>query len=307
MPFINNTNYLQNLILMKKYFYIPLLVGSILFWGNSCSSDDDLDFNEGGQETQIVIEDGKSLPAGEVFWGDSIMSVKSLPATKSQVVNIKASTTESGKISVLGGYEENAVYVYAKGLLLSKERTQKILDRYYNVVIESSGTEIEVNITRRTDTVLGSDFRSLTIYAEIYTTSEASTNLDVKHGDMYVYNVKGATHKASSTTGAIRYNTVKGDTFNVTSKAGYVAFTNTIGTNSMTAKLDAGSINFALPRDSKAALNLTSSINISYPILTSSNYKGTKSRKAVKGDLNGSGCKINADIKLGSIQLLWYK
>lgn len=291
---------------MKKYFYIPLLVGSILFWGNSCSSDDDQGFYE-EQEAQVIIEGGKSLPTGEAFWGDSIMSVKSLPNTKSQVVNVKASTTESGKISVLGGYEENAVYVYAKGLLLSKERTQKILDRYYNVVIESSGTEIEVNISRRTDTVLGSDFRSLAIYAEIYTTSEASTDLNVKHGDMYVYNVKGATHKASSTTGAIRYNTVKGDTFNVVSKTGYVAFTNTIGTSSMTAKLDAGSINFALPRNSKATLNITSSINISYPILTSSNYKGSKSRRAVKGDLNGGGCKINADIKLGSIQLLWYK
>lgn len=291
-----------------KIILFALITGAVLIFMNSCKDDD---LNENEEVAQILIENGLELPKGNNWGGDSLLITKSLSiqstSGKSQVI---VESTESGKISVLGGYKESAIYVYAKPIgllgLFDKEKVRSIFDKYYIIEIDNSSSEIRVNISEKDGIEHGNDFRNLLIYVEIYTPSRVSTNLSVKNGDIYIRNLNGYEHKGRSVNGAIRYERVLGEKFDVESRSGYLSFTNVIGTQSMDVVLDNGSIDFALPRNSSATLNLSSLTNVKASILNNKNFNGNRSGTKINGELNGGGCKINAINKLGSIQLNWY-
>lgn len=299
---------------MKKYssILIALIIGAISF-ATSCSDSDD----NGNKEPNVNVGEGGgpsssdvlTIPSGSDFMGDSIQQVRTFSLSANPVKKVIASTTQSGHIAVMGGYKDNsAVYVYAKvddDSKLTDDEITALLNKYYDIVSEVSGTEIKAIVTEKS-IAHGSDYRKLRVSIKIFTPGDISTQLSIKYGSIFVDNVNGGEHVATSESGSIKYLNSFGKNFTAHSTTGHVAFINTTASESINAKLSKGNIQFAVPSETKTSLDLKSLTNVTASVLNSSNFTGTNTRTVVKGDLNGGGYKTNAEIGTGSIVFRWY-
>lgn len=305
---------------MKKYsrIFVGLILGSVLIVNISCSDDNDNTIDLPEEEiTDVEAGEGPSsldqsiVPTSMAFFGDSIQQKQWFPLTENPIKKVTVSTTQNGHISVLGGYKEQAaVYIYAKaddnGTKLGEKEVAAILEKYYDVIVDVSESEIKASVNAKSNVIHEGDYRKLRVSMNIYTPGGVSTNLSIAAGSIYVAHANGAQHIASSTTGAIKYNNSTAKAFSMKSTAGYVAFINSSASESVDIKLTKGSVQFAVSPETKATLNLKSSTNISAPVLNSSNFSGENTRTSVIGKLNGGGYKINASQTYGSIVFKWY-
>ncbi|GEM_PF-2803195 len=306
---------------MKKYTSIlsAFMIGVLLSFATSCSDDDENPFNGDVVNPGSDVSEGEgpsssdvlSIPTGTAFLGDSIQKTLRYSLAQNPIKKVTASTSQNGHIAVLGGYKnESAVYVYAKtdddGAKLSKEEITALLDKYYDVAVSVNGTEINASVTEKANIAHGPDFRQLRVSMKIFTPGGVSSSLKIASGSIFAENLKGTEHVATSASGAIKYKNSTAKVFYVTSTAGHIGFINSSATESMSAILSKGSVQFAMNPATKAKLNLRSTTNVSAPVLNSQNFKGTNNRTLVDGDLNGGGYSINASVDKGSVVFKWF-
>ncbi|MDH6304930.1 hypothetical protein M2459_001667 [Parabacteroides sp. PF5-5] len=301
---------------MKKVMYYTFSLSVILFstFATGCSGNDDDILEEGSGETVVEgpsIDDVLTLPSEPSFLGDSIQFTKTFSLAEYSIKEVKVSTTQNGHISVLGGYKgQSGVYIYAKiddnRGKVSDEQIKNILDKYYIVESYASGTEIVATVKENTAVTREADFRNLRITVQVFTPRNVSTTLQIARGSIIAKNVHGNQHTATSTSGTIKYIDSSGKNFTLTSDAGHIGLINTPATGSIHAKMAKGTIQIALPKDTKATLSLESSTRVNAHILNKSNFQGVNTRTKVEGTLNGGGYELKAINDLGVINLSWY-
>ena len=306
---------------MKKIMYYAfistMLLSSLVMAG--CDDDDDKvkgDDDKNDNKNENVIEgpssDDKSvIPTDASFLGDSIQTMKTFSLSTYPIQEVEVSTTQNGHISVLGGYkEQSAVYVYAKAeddKNLSNEQIKNILEKYYSVESYADNTKILVAIKEKSGVAHGSDFRTLRISVNVFTPQYVSTLLNIARGSIIVKNVHGNQHKATSTSGTIKYINSSGKNVTANLENGFVGLINTTASQAINSQIKKGNILIALAKDTKADLYLQSTTKVNAYILNNSSFQGSNTMKKVEGKLNGGGYEINASSGLGVINLKWYE
>lgn len=256
-------------------------------------------------------DDTLDIPDDIGVLGDSIMYTRAFPLSEYTIKAVSVNTTQNGHIAVLGGYRnQSAVHVFAKieddRKDLGDMRIKSILDKYYDVEYEVSGEKIVVGVREKIGVPHGEDYRDLRISVKVYVPQNVSTTLSIGRGSIIAKNVRGNSHCAESTSGAIKYLNSFGNSLTVTSQTGYVGLINTTAVEYMQAGISKGSIQIALPKSAGADLKLESSANVNAHILNNSNFSGINTRTRVEGKLNGGGFSLAATGNLGAVNLRWY-
>jgi len=280
----------------------------------SCSDSDDNNFTnpdlnveeaEGPSTTDIL-----AIPTSIEFLGDSIQQNNLFSLSTNPIKKVTASTTQSGHIAIMGGYKENsAIYIYAKtddeGKKLTNDEITSVLKKYYTIESTVNGSEIKAIVTEKNITH-DTDYRKLRVSIKIFVPGSVSSLATIKYGSIFISNLSGGEHVATSESGSIKYLDSTGKNFTVRSTAGHAGFINTTAAEYIDVKLSKGNIQFAIPSDTKTTLDLKSLTNITANVLSDSNFTGTNTRNAVSGKLNDGGYNTKAEIGQGTIVLRWY-